>query len=227
MGERGRGKGEMKQGEKLGLGATVPIERRTLERRERTRKKFRQRRELSGRKCLETEAGAEGKRDPGRQMGDRLGLGEQGSQGTGDRGRDGRGIQNKLEEKRGQAPTNGGQREGSPCPAPARGWPPLLPHPHSKPPPHPTSLHLSTASLAAACHSSCRHSNRIQAPSQGWQQRPEMREGLLKRTPGALPFPQTQGKAPPLVYTIHPPPTGKGKEPLKIKCIQLQDPEAF
>ena len=81
-------------------------------------------------------------RDPERETdGDRLGLGEREIQGTGDRGRDGRGIQNKLEEIRGARlrRTEEVREKGAPCPLPRqRPQPPLpTPIPISKPPPHP------------------------------------------------------------------------------------------
>ena len=96
--------------------------------------------------------------------------------------------------------------------------------------PTPTSLHLSTASLAAATASSCRHSNRIQAPSQGWQRRPEMRGGPFKKDPRSSPLSPNPKKSStsPSLPTIHPPPSGKGKEPLKIKLYSIcQDRKPF
>ena len=70
----GERRGEMKLGEKLGLGATVPIERRTLERErgEREHERNLGRRELSGRKCLETERQVQKGRERPRE-GDRWG----------------------------------------------------------------------------------------------------------------------------------------------------------
>lgn len=90
------------------------------------------------------------------------------------------------------------REKGHPLPPP----PPLSPAPDPYPHPQfkattptPTSLHLSTASLAAATASSCRHSNRIQAPSQGWQQRPEMRGGPFRKDPRSSPLSQNPRKS--------------------------------
>lgn len=124
------------------------------------------------------------------------------------------------------------ERKASPAPAPARGpsLGSLPPSPFQSHHPTPTSLHLSTASLAAATASSCRHSNRIQAPSQGWQRRPEMRGGPFKKDPRSSPLSPNPRKSStsPNLPTIHPPPSGKGKEPLKIKLYSIcQDRKPF